>query len=57
VVDPQIFAILALAREIFANHMNELQSMADEEQLPAPPGEFSQLGSVAHDDAEPREVR
>src|SRR5688500_6363438 len=40
VVDPQIFAILDLAREVFANHMSELQSMVDEEQLPTPPGEL-----------------
>jgi DNA-binding transcriptional ArsR family regulator len=57
VADPQIFAILDLAREIFSNHMSELQSAADEEQLAAPPGALSQVGSVVHGNAEPREER
>jgi DNA-binding transcriptional ArsR family regulator len=34
--DPQVFALLDLAREIFANHMSDLQAMADEEHRPAP---------------------
>jgi hypothetical protein len=57
VVDPQIFAILALARDILASRMSELQSMVDEERLPAPPDDFSSPGNVAHADAAPREER
>jgi ArsR family transcriptional regulator len=34
--DPQVFAILDLGREIFANHLSDLQAMADEEEFPAP---------------------
>lgn len=30
VVDPKIFALLDIAREIFTTHLGELQSMADE---------------------------
>lgn len=36
VVDPRVFAIIDLAREVFANHMNELQAAADEPDYPAP---------------------
>lgn len=48
-VDPQIFAILALAREIFANHMNDLRAVADEAQLGVPPpvGALQRDGLVA----------
>jgi hypothetical protein len=53
-VDPQIFAILALAREIFANHMSELQAVADEDPPPAPPGALYQRGGIAADDTDPR---
>lgn len=49
-VDPQIFTILALAREIFTNHMSELQAVADEEPPPAPPpGEPYQAGGIVTD--------
>jgi len=34
--DPQVFAILDLGREIFANHLSDLQAMADEEQFAGP---------------------
>lgn len=34
--DPQVFAILDLGREIFANHLSDLQAMADEDELPRP---------------------
>lgn len=57
-VDPQIFAILALAREIFANHMNDLQAVADEDRPPAPPaGEPHRQEILANGDAETREAR
>ncbi len=36
VVDPQVFAILDLGREIFTNHLNDLRAMADEEGFPEP---------------------
>ena len=53
-VDPQIFTILALAREIFANHMSDLQAVADEEPPPAPPGGLYQRGGTVTDDTDPR---
>lgn len=34
--DLQVFAILDLGREIFANHLSDLQAMADEEERAAP---------------------
>lgn len=36
VTDPQVFAILDLARVVFANHMSELQATADETEPLAP---------------------
>jgi DNA-binding transcriptional ArsR family regulator len=55
-VDPQIFAILALAREIFANHISELQAVAEEEPPPSssPPGEVYQGDGMATGDADSR---
>lgn len=36
VVDPRVFDILDLAREVFANHMSELQAVAGEPDYPLP---------------------
>lgn len=36
VVDPRVFAIIDLAREVFANHMREMQAAAGEPDYPLP---------------------
>jgi DNA-binding transcriptional ArsR family regulator len=55
-VDPQIFTILALAREIFANHMHELQAVADEEPSSAPPEALVGRGGMVDGDSAARGV-